>query len=147
MSTKPISLSGFLSRTGICRPGFLSRHQSRNAFASRIPCLTCPAIGIRKTSDNSSKVRPFVSGTKLQIVSIITKRLAKYEQRACTHRRMANSPTTHHAAYQVKAPYSLNALENGGQVMATKKLKNQLIAVTTPMPVQKVLANLALSDD
>ena len=40
----------------------------------------------------------------------------------------------HQPAYQMKAPYSWNALYRGGQEMATTKLRNQLIAVTIPIP-------------
>jgi hypothetical protein len=51
-----------------------------------------------------------------------------------TCRRITTSPMMHQPAYQMKAPYSLNALYRGGQEMATTKFKNQFMAVTIPIP-------------
>jgi hypothetical protein len=51
-----------------------------------------------------------------------------------TCRRITISPMMHQPAYQMKAPYSWNALYRGGQEMATTKFKNQFMAVTIPIP-------------
>jgi len=51
-----------------------------------------------------------------------------------TNSKIIHQPITHQQAYQPYAPLAVKAERNFGQVIEMKKLKNQFIEVTMPIP-------------
>jgi hypothetical protein len=51
-----------------------------------------------------------------------------------TNSKIIHQPITHQQAYQPNAPLAVKAERNFGQVIEMKKLKNQFIEVTMPIP-------------
>lgn len=79
----------------------------------RPPYAAWSRVRTLNTWSNSSKVLPFVSGTK---------------------KSTPKKPTIFHAAYQENAPCALKALRREGQVTDRTKLKNQVVAVAKDIP-------------
>jgi hypothetical protein len=60
--------------------------------------------------------------------------------------RTKKKPTMFQQAYQLKAPWGLNASSSDGQVTDRIKLKNHVVAVASDMPMGRMYSGYASAE-